>query len=114
HGERNDHRAYSFLDYIAPATSGGKAEVGYEVINLGSHTPVELIDAARLTEETSGKSADIHFEPRHKADVTATWANISKAERLLGWRPQYDFRKGVKALVDWYEANRDWAREIET
>ncbi len=114
YGDGQQSRDFTFVDDIARGTIAGLAEVGYEVINLGSDTPVVLIDAVRLIEEISGKSADIHFEPRHKADVTATWANISKAERLLGWRPQYDFRKGVKALVDWYEANRDWAREIET
>src|SRR5690606_8613891 len=114
YGDGQQSRDFTFVDDIARGTIAGLAEVGYEVINLGSDTPVVLIDAVRLIEEISGKSADIHFEPRHKADVTATWANISKAERLLGWRPQYDFRKGVKALVDWYEANRDWARENET
>ncbi len=44
----------------------------------------------------------------------ATWTNISKAERLLGWRPKYDFQKGVQSLVDWYNDNREWAKEIET
>ena len=50
----------------------------------------------------------------HRADVQATWANISKAESLLGWRPQTDFREGVRRLVEWYDENRAWAREIET
>jgi nucleoside-diphosphate-sugar epimerase len=61
-----------------------------------------------------GRSARIERQPRHPADVTATWADISKAERLLGWKPETSFRKGVEALVAWYRENRDWARDIRT
>ncbi|MCZ6622888.1 MAG: hypothetical protein O7B35_01420 [Deltaproteobacteria bacterium] len=42
----------------------------------------------------------------------ATWADIAKAEHLLGWRPQREVEDGVAKLVQWYEANREWAREI--
>ena len=46
--------------------------------------------------------------------MRATWANIGKAEALLGWRPHTDFRSGVAKLVDWYNDNREWAKEIRT
>ena len=52
--------------------------------------------------------------PRHPADVLATWADIFKAKKLLKWRPQTPFKDGVARLVDWYNDNRDWAREIST
>ncbi len=52
--------------------------------------------------------------PRPVGDIMATWANIGKAERLLGWRPQVGFEAGVQALVDWYQVNRDWAKDIIT
>ena len=41
------------------------------------------------------------------------WPGL-KAERLLDWRPAFDFRQGVAALVEWYNENREWAREIRT
>lgn len=53
------------------------------------------------------------YKPRHPADVYATWADISKAERLLGWRPQASCREGIARLVSWYQANQEWASQIE-
>jgi UDP-glucuronate 4-epimerase len=65
-------------------------------------------------EELTGKTARIEHSAAHVADVRATWADIGKAERLFGWRPQTAFREGVRRLVEWYDENRDWAREIAT
>ena len=61
-----------------------------------------------------GKEAVIDYKPFHPADIMATWANIEKAKRLLNWRPQVSFEAGVQALVDWYQANRDWTKDIVT
>jgi dTDP-D-glucose 4,6-dehydratase len=46
--------------------------------------------------------------------MAVTWADISKARKMLGWSPQTDFREGMKQLAAWYEENRAWAREIDT
>jgi nucleoside-diphosphate-sugar epimerase len=46
--------------------------------------------------------------------VLATWADIGKAKRLLGWRPQVMTVEGIARLVDWYRANRAWACEVAT
>ena len=88
--------------------------LGYEVINLGSDEPVILMDAIRLIEELVEKKAEFVFAPRHPADVLATWADIARAQRLLAWRPETTFRDGVAALVSWYQANRAWAKDVNT
>jgi len=56
---------------------------------------VVLMNAIRLVEELVWKKACIEYKPRHPADVLATWADISKAERLLGGRPQVGFEETV-------------------
>jgi len=86
----------------------------FEIINLGSDQPVVLLDAIRLVEELVGRKANIECRPRHPADVLATWADISKAERLLGWRPQSTFQSGVDQLVHWYQENQEWAKDVAT
>lgn len=114
YGDGSQSRDFTFVEDIARGTIAALKPVGYEIINLGGDEPVVLSDAIRLVEELTGRQARLKHVPRHPADVLATWADVSKAERLLGWRPQYDFRKGVGALVDWYDENREWAREIRT
>jgi UDP-glucuronate 4-epimerase len=113
-GDGRQERDFTFVDDVARGTIAGLKPVGYEIINLGSDEPIVLLDAVRLVQQLTGREAQIEHSPMHKADVHATWANISKAESLLGWRPQTDFREGVRRLVEWYDENRSWAREIVT
>ena len=114
YGDGQQSRDFTYVDDIARGTVGGLKPVGYEVINLGSDTPIVLMDAIRLIEELVEKKADVVYAPRHPADVLATWADISKAWRLLNWRPQSTFQDGVASLVRWYHANRTWAMDVPT
>ena len=113
YGDGTQKRDFTYVDDIARGTIAGLKPLGYEVINLGSDTPVAIIDAIHLIEELTGKEAQLHHKPRHPADVYATWADISKAEQLLGWRPQTSYREGIAALVKWYQANQAWASQVE-
>lgn len=114
YGDGTQSRDFTFVDDIARGTIAGLKPLGYEVINLGSDEPVVLNDAIHLVEMMLGKRAQIVNKPMHPADVKATWADISKAAQLLGWRPQSRFADGVCALVEWYRANRGWAKDVRT
>jgi len=113
-GDGTQSRDFTYIDDIARGTIAGIRPLGYEIINLGSDTPIQLLDTVRIVEQALGKKAQLEFQERHPADVTATWASIEKAARLLAWRPEHDFTDGVRDLVAWYRANRAWAREIPT
>lgn len=114
YGDGRQTRDFTYVHDIARGTVAGLKPVGYEIINLGSDTPVVLMDAIRLIEELVEQKADLIFAPHHPADVLATWADISKAGRLLDWRPQSTFRDGVTALVRWYQLHRTWAMNVST
>jgi nucleoside-diphosphate-sugar epimerase len=113
-GDGLQQRDFTYVDDVARGTVAALAPLGYEVINLGSDKPVVLADAVSLIERLTGNVAKIRREPRHAADVPATWADVQRAERLLGWKPEVPFEDGVRRLVDWYRENREWARDIET
>ncbi|MEE8348355.1 MAG: NAD-dependent epimerase/dehydratase family protein [Acidobacteriota bacterium] len=113
-GDGQQSRDFTYVEDIARGTIKGLKSVGYEIINLGSDEPVILMDVIRLIERVSGSKAKLVHKPRHPADVVATWADISKAERLLDWRPEYGLQQGIESLLAWYQANRSWAREIVT
>ena len=88
--------------------------LGYQVINLGSDAPVILLDVIRLVERLVERPAQLIFRPAHAADVSATWADISLARRLLAWQPQTSLEQGFTQLAAWYQANRAWASQIIT
>ncbi len=114
YGDGRQLRDFTYVEDIARGTIAALKPLGYEVINLGSDQPVVLMDAIRLISERLGHEAQLEFRPQNTADIRDTWADISKAERLLGWHPQCSFENGISQLIAWYTANRAWAREIKT
>ncbi len=113
-GDGQQSRDYTFVDDIARGTVAGLKPLGYEIINLGADSPVTVAHAIETVERLLGRKAQRLYEPRHPADVVATWADIGKASRLLGWRPQTTFEDGLSRLVEWYRENRSWAKDIAT
>jgi len=113
-GDGTQSRDFTYVDDIAQGTIAALQPVGYEAFNLGSDKPLKLSAMIGLIEELTGAKAKIEYRPWHPADMAATWADISKARKTLGWSPQTGFREGMQRLVAWYEENRDWAKEIDT
>ncbi len=114
YGDGSQSRDFTYIDDIARGTVAGLKPLGYEVINLGSDHPVGLMEVLRTVERLVGHEAVIEHLPRHPADVTATWADIGKAKRLLGWEPESDLETGIGELVAWYRRERAWAKDICT
>jgi nucleoside-diphosphate-sugar epimerase len=112
YGDGTMSRDFTYVDDIARGTVAALEPLGYEIINLGGDHPYQVIELVRLIEERLGRSAKIEFEDAHPADVLATWADIHRAERLLGWRPQVSLEEGISRTVEWYEAERHWAEKI--
>jgi len=113
-GDGQQSRDFTYVDDIANGTIAGLLPAGYTIINLGSDRPVVLIDAIHIVENLVGKKANLNFSPAHPADVTATWANITRARECLNWEPKVTLEDGIAKLVQWYNQNRSWARQIRT
>jgi nucleoside-diphosphate-sugar epimerase len=113
YGDGSMSRDFTYVDDVARGTVAALAPLGYEIVNLGSDHPHQVMELVRLIEGRLGKSAEIEFEEAHPADVLETWADIRKAEQLLGWRPEVSLEEGIARTVEWYEAERHWAREIQ-
>jgi len=105
-GDGTQSRDFTFVDDIAEGTILAAKEVGYEIINLGGgNNPFTLLQMIELMEKNSGKKAKLKLQSKIKADMDVTWADISKAKKLLGWEPKVSFEEGIKNLMDWHKAN---------
>jgi len=88
--------------------------VGYEIFNLGGgRNPITLLAVIRAIEEYFGRKAKFLHRPFHIADIMETWADISKAERMLGWKPKIHPMDGLKRTFEWYQANRAWLSSVQ-
>ncbi len=113
YGDGTQERDFTYVDDIARGTLLGLKPLGYEIINLGSDRPVKLQQIIKSIEHLLGQGALIHSRPVHPADVPATWADVSKARRLLDWEPQTVWEDGLERTVEWYLKNREWVKSIE-
>lgn len=112
-GDGTQSRDFTYVTDIAAGTVAALKEVGYEIINLGGgRNPKSLNYLIELIEKGLGKKASIDYKPFHIADMTETWADISKAERLLGWTPKIGLEEGIEKTLEWYKANRDWLADV--
>ncbi len=114
YGDGKQSRDFTYVDDVSRGTVASIATRGFEVINLGGDEPHELTDLIARIEARVGRKAEIERRERHPADVLATWADIDKARRLLSWQPEVSLDEGVERAVEWYEAERGWAREVTT
>jgi len=113
-GDGEQSRGFTYVDDIARGTILGLQPLGYEVINLGGHETITINDMIANLEEMLGRKAQVEHYPAHKADMLANWADVSKARQMLAWAPRVGLREGMQHLVDWYQAEQDWASQILT
>ncbi len=113
-GDGEQSRGFTYIDDIARGVILALKPVGYEIINLGGHEVITINTLIRLVEDIVGKKAIVQYGPPDPADMRSNWADVSKAGALLGWEPQFNMRAGIEKLVEWYNAEREWASEIQT
>ncbi len=113
-GDGTQSRGFTYIDDIVRGIIAALKPVGYEVINLGGHEVITINDLVTLIENLTGKKAQVVHGPPNPADMYTNWADVSKAREILGWSPQFDMRAGTQALIDWYLAERSWAKDVLT
>jgi UDP-glucuronate 4-epimerase len=100
----NMHRDWTFVGDIAQGVvAAADRPLGFETINLGRGEPVLLADFIHLIEEMAGRKANLVPAPMPDTDMAYTFADITKARRLLGYAPQTSVREGIRAFWEWYQ-----------
>lgn len=103
YGDGSTKRDYTFIGDIVQGICASIAydKTGYEIINLGGGEPITLKRMIQTIEDAMGKKAEIIQKPMQPGDVNKTVCDWSKAQRLLGYRPQTTFEQGIKKFISW-------------
>jgi len=114
YGNGEQTRGFTYLDDIARGTLAALKPLGYEIINLGGHETISINQLLAMFEKLTQQHTRVEYLPAHPADMTANWADVEKAQRLLNWKPTVTLEEGVQNLVNWYLQERHWASQVNT
>lgn len=78
----------------------------YEIINLGNNKPVSLKEMISTIYEVMGKAENVNQMPMQPGDVDITFADISKAQKMIDYNPKVDFKSGILEFVRWYNEQK--------
>ncbi len=102
--EGNMKRDFTYIDDIVDGIIAAIVHPnGFQIYNLGKGTSVPLMDFIHVIEDTIGTKAELDLQPMQPGDVAETWADITKAERELGYVPRTTVEEGVPKFVAWYQ-----------
>jgi len=103
-GDGSTRRDYTFIDDIVNGIRRAmQCGAIYEVINLGNNQTLSLAEMIRGLEHALGQTAIIERHSEQPGDVPQTWADVSKAKRLLGYEPRTAYSEGVKRFCQWLD-----------
>lgn len=104
YGDGSTTRDYTYVaDVVSAVLKAIDADLGFEIINIGSGHPVSLLKLVELLEKATGKTADVRHLPDQPGDVPDTFADTTRARELLDWRPQVDIQQGLNNFVQWFK-----------
>lgn len=106
-GDGGMKRDYTYItDIVQGILAALDRQFNFEIFNLGESRTVSLNELIKLIEKNLGKKATIKRLPAQPGDVPITYADISKARRILSYRPKTRIEDGIAKFVSWFKATR--------
>jgi len=95
-------RDWTYIDdIVAGFILALDAALPYEILNLGCGRPVENVDFVRILENLLGREAKRKEIPAPASEPIVTFADTSKAKRLIGYEPKVNVEEGLARFVEW-------------
>jgi nucleoside-diphosphate-sugar epimerase len=105
-GDGTQSRDFTYIDNAVHANllaaKAPAAEVAGQVFNVATGKRFDLNETFRLLKKIIGYTGDVKYGPERAGDVKHSLADLTRAERHLGYKPQVDFEEGLRRTVDWY------------
>ena len=108
HGDGRQSRDFTYVENVIEANLKAclaPDEASGEAFNIAYGGREYLIDIYETLVKALGKDVPPTFGPERPGDIKHSNADISKAQRLLGYHPEYDFARGIAETIDWYCEN---------
>jgi UDP-glucuronate 4-epimerase len=107
YGDGSSRRDYTYIDdLIGGILAVIRYHKGFEIYNLGESQTTSLKELIRLIEEAFDKKANVEMLDPQPGDVSVTYADITKAKRMLKYQPGVKMEEGIKRFAEWYKKDR--------
>ncbi|MDA2922510.1 GDP-mannose 4,6-dehydratase [Patescibacteria group bacterium AH-259-L07] len=104
YGDGSSQRDYTYIDdIITGIMSVLDKSFDFEIFNLGNSETTSLKNLIELIGSLIGKTPEIKKLPDQPGDVPITYANISRAKKMLGYQPKVPIEKGIESFIQWYQ-----------
>jgi UDP-glucuronate 4-epimerase len=106
-GKGDSRRDYTYVEDIVSGILGAiETNPGFEIFNLGESQTITLSEMVQHLEEALGRKALLRYFPDQPGDMEITYADISRAKRLLGYNPKTPFKDGIRLFANWFKSSR--------
>ena len=108
YGDGSSERDYTWIDDIlqgvVAAIDRSRTHAGeFEIINLGESRTTSLSRLVELIGQALGMQPKLERLPMQPGDVNRTFADVSKAKRLLGYNPTTPVEEGIPRFIEWFK-----------
>jgi UDP-glucose 4-epimerase len=107
-GDGTQSRDFTYIDNTVEANllaaKAPAAEVAGQVFNVATGRRVDLNEMFQTLKKLTGYSGEVHYGPERGGDIKHSLADITRAEKHMGYKPKVDFEEGLRRTVEWYRA----------
>jgi len=111
YGDGEQSRDFTYIDNVVHANllaAAAPAErVAGQAMNVATGSRITLNETFRILCELTGYQGEPAYSPPRQGDIRDSLAEISLAREILGYKPQVEFREGLRRTVEWYRSRRD-------
>jgi UDP-glucose 4-epimerase len=108
-GDGKQSRDFTFVENVVSANllacKSKDPEVAGKVFNVATGRRVDLYETFQILKTLTGYSGDVKYGPERAGDVKHSLADISRAEKHLGYEAKVDFEEGLERTVEWYRGS---------
>lgn len=107
YGDGSSKRDWTYIDDIVEGILQSiKKPFNFEIINLGGNKPISLSKLLLTIEKNNSKKLTKKILPARTDEGKVTYADITKAKKLLKWKPKINFESGIKQFTEWFRNNQ--------
>lgn len=105
YGDGNQTRDFTYVkDIIEGCVLAMNSKVENDVFNVGAGFQYTINEMVKMLEKELNKKIECQYVPNPlQGYVYETWADTQKAQKILGFKPQYPFEKGLKEIIEYYK-----------